>query len=404
MSAALILLPTHDHPLMLPLALRSACDQSIENLRIVVVGDGVGDDTRDCLAPFLHADQRIEFLDLPKAGRTGEPHRDQVVRCTDAPFVTYLGDDDLFAPDHVATMHELLENADLAHPPRVLISVDGAVCCDAIDLGDPAWREIELTGMSLVGLTGLAHTIDAYRRLPYGWRETPAGGYTDQYMIRQFLSQPWCRAIAGEHATMLHFPGSLRTAMTSGQRLEELDTWAQRLTAPGGWARLRTEADRAFRRDAQVHRRSAIDYGDRLHHANLRIIDLERAVQRLETAQDVNAGVLAAANEERDSAHRDRDAARAALIGSRAAFDELVGELDRAGDAERAALDTCAELSTTVASLQDVLAAKSREIDVLTSKADELDALLTTRTMRFRSILIRSRLVRAVFARRHGGR
>jgi hypothetical protein len=352
MSKALVVVPTHNHPLLLPLAVQSARAQSVEELRIVVIGDGVGDDTRDCMAPLMRADDRIDFLDLPKAGRTGERHRDQVVRSTDAAIVTYLCDDDLLAPDHVTTMRALLDDADLAHPLRVFVTLDGAIHCDAIDLGDPAWRALELAGKSLVGLTGLAHTTEAYRRLPYGWRETPEDRHTDQYMIHQFLAQPWCRVAAGEHPTMLNFPAPLRLSMTDQQRQQELETWVQRLGAVDGWARLSTEADASFRRAAQADRRSAMECGDLLHNANLRIVELERAVLRLEH------------------------------------------ELDRVEDAKRVGLETSAELSATIASFQSELQARSRE----------LDALLTTRTMRLRSIVIRSRLARAVFARRHAAR
>lgn len=394
MRAAMVVVPTHAHPLLLPLALQSACAQTVEDTRIVVIGDGVGDETRDCLAPLLNADRRIEFLDLPKAGRTGEPHRHAVVRSTDTVIVTYLSDDDLLAPDHVATMRDLLGAADLAHPPNVLVTLDGAVRCEAVDLGDPGWRELELAGTSLVSLTGLAHTAEAYRRLPYGWRETPQGRYTDQHMIQQFLAQPWCRVVGGARATTLHFPGSYRTSMTSQQRSDELATWAARLATPDGWAGLRAQADISFRRNANADRRSALTCGDGLHRANLRIEDLESTVKRLEHAVNNGAELVAVATLQREAAERACDDAVRSLRVARASLDELTGELDRADEAERTASAMIADLSAAVGSLQDALAAKS----------EELDALVRTRTMRLRSVLIRSPLTRALLARRPGGR
>ena len=50
MTAALVratvLTPTHDHGALLGHSLRSALAQTVENIEVFVVGDGVNDDTR----------------------------------------------------------------------------------------------------------------------------------------------------------------------------------------------------------------------------------------------------------------------------------------------------------------------------------------------------------------------
>ena len=64
MTDASILIPTHRHPALLPFALRSALAQEGVTVEVLVVGDGVEDDTRAALAPFLE-DDRVWSFDNP---------------------------------------------------------------------------------------------------------------------------------------------------------------------------------------------------------------------------------------------------------------------------------------------------------------------------------------------------
>jgi glycosyltransferase involved in cell wall biosynthesis len=47
--AATVLVPTHDHGLTLLRSVRSALRQTVEELEVFVVGDGVPDETRDVI-------------------------------------------------------------------------------------------------------------------------------------------------------------------------------------------------------------------------------------------------------------------------------------------------------------------------------------------------------------------
>jgi glycosyltransferase involved in cell wall biosynthesis len=250
--AALLVIPTHDHAARLPYALRCAQEQTIEDIQIVVIGDGVGDDTRDAIAPVLRNDPRVQFLDRPKAGRTGEPHRHAVVSQTDAPIVGYLGDDDLMAPDHVATMIEALASADVAASIPTNVAPDGTVHWPAIDDREQRWVEAMTRGARGITLTRFTHTAEAYRRLPEGWATTPTGWPTDVYMFLKFATQPWCRVTRPDHITTLKFVSLSRTEMSEDERNAEMKEWAERLSDSAGWDRLRAEAKTAFVRDASM--------------------------------------------------------------------------------------------------------------------------------------------------------
>jgi hypothetical protein len=248
-----VIVPTHDHATLLPLAVASAQAQTVDAIRIVIVGDGVGDDTRAVVAELVRSDERIVFHDLPKAGRTGEPHREPIVRASEAQIVTYLADDDLLFPDHVEHMLGLLDGADLAHSAYGQLDPDGRLHCAAYSLAEAAWRAETLAGRGLVGLTSLSHTVEAYRRLPFGWRATPPGVHTDQYMIRQFLEQEWCRATSTPFLTAVHLPSSGRRGATPEERRRELAALWERAIAADGWANLRAEGWEALRQDASEH-------------------------------------------------------------------------------------------------------------------------------------------------------
>ena len=249
-----IVIPTHDHARLLQFSVRSAQEQSIDDLRIIIVGDGIGDDTRDAVSELMRSDDRIVLHDLPKAGgRTGEAHRNPIVGASTATYVTYLCDDDLFFPDHVETMIELLREADLAVPPETRLLRDGSISRSAWSLGDDSGRRRALDGIGLFSLTGLSHTMEAYRRLPFGWRETPVGLASDQYMIMQFLEQDWCRCALADMTTTVHLPTFDRREMTNDERFLELRRVASSMFDDGGWAEFRHRAAEDLRRQALAY-------------------------------------------------------------------------------------------------------------------------------------------------------
>jgi glycosyltransferase involved in cell wall biosynthesis len=205
MSHATVLIPTHDHAAFLPYALRSALDQQNAEIEVLVVGDGVGDDTREAVEPFL-ADPRVRFFDLPKGERHGERLRHTALQEASGAIVCYLSDDDILLRSHAAEMARLLSYADLAHSAPFHVREGGELHYQPFDLAREEFRALILSGRGGFGLTGTAHTLEAYRRLPQGWRPAPTTIPTDRYMWQQWVSQPWVRGVTGRRPTYLHFP------------------------------------------------------------------------------------------------------------------------------------------------------------------------------------------------------
>jgi hypothetical protein len=260
---ATIVIPTHDHWSTLDLAIASASAQDVQDVEILVVGDGVDDSTRGVALAAAGRDERVRFLDLPKGPHHGEVHRGRAVREARAPVVTYLSDDDLLTPDHVRHVVQLLEDAELVQPLNGWITIDGAFVPYPGDLADPACRRWLLRpDRNSVSLTGTAHTTAAYLALPSGWRTTPRGRWPDHFMWEAFLRQPWVRARTGTEVTALQFPGhhETRRGWSPDQRRVELASWAERLQAPG-W---REEIDRLARRGLQTWAAQAVVVQDSL--------------------------------------------------------------------------------------------------------------------------------------------
>lgn len=197
-----VVIPTHNHPETLSLAVASALQQTFSDLSLVLLGDGVDDDTRTIAREWEAADERVEFLDLPKGARHGEEHRHQLLIDSRCDIVSYCGDDDLLLADHIETMVALLEGRDFVNPLPIVVRDGDELVHLPCDLGDPKMlRWMVESGHNAVSLTGVTHTLDSYRRLPHGWRVTPQGVPTDQYMWQQYLAMPGIRAATGARAT-----------------------------------------------------------------------------------------------------------------------------------------------------------------------------------------------------------
>jgi glycosyltransferase involved in cell wall biosynthesis len=256
-----VIVPTHDHAMTLDLAVRSILDQTCTDVEAIVIGDGVGDDTREVMDLVCAQDDRVRFFDLPKAPSHGEIYRGQAVDASEAEVVCYLCDDDLLLPDHVETMVELLSQADLAQSLNGYIDVNGRWHPYFGDLSVPQCREwLKQPGCNFVSLTGMAHTASAYRRLRHGWRTTPSGVWPDHFMVQQFVAEPWLRAVTSSRVTTLQFPSHGRRKLprwTTEARRKELEEWIARIGEPGGRARFDRVVNSALLAEGSKYRVTA---------------------------------------------------------------------------------------------------------------------------------------------------
>ncbi len=230
--AATVLIPTHEHGSLLTLAARSALKQTVRDLEVLIVGDGVNDATRTAAQELAQEDPRVRFFDLPKGPNRGETLRHQVMQEARGEIVCCLCDDDLYLPGHVESMRELLRDADFAHALPTQLTPDGNLEIFLGHLENPGAIERMQGLWNFIPLSCGAHTLAFYRKLPHGWKTSPPGVWTDLFMWRQFLTAPGCRSVSGWRPTVLHFPTPDRKDWSIERRLEEMQSWFERLDDP----------------------------------------------------------------------------------------------------------------------------------------------------------------------------
>lgn len=229
LTATVIVPTTIDRGPTLTLAVESVLRQTVADLEVFIIGDGVQDITRDAAHALERADRRVRFFDHPKHPRRGEPHRHEALAHARGRIVCYLVDRDLYLPDHVQEMAELLRDADMAHSFLFKVGTAGYWLKTTLDLSDAADRSFLARQRVGIPLGHGAHTLDAYRRLHEGWASTPEGFVTDGYFWSKFARDPAMRCVSGWRPTVLNFPRGTHPGWSTQQRLQELRGWAARI-------------------------------------------------------------------------------------------------------------------------------------------------------------------------------
>lgn len=249
--AATIVVPTHDHGPLVGFAVHSALQQTVGDLEVFVMGDGVTPETRAAIESLRREDSRVRFFDHPKGPRLGEHYRHAALAEARGAIVTYLGDDDLYLPNHVETVRAALAGADFAAAFNLVVPPDGPVRIKpSIDVTrEDAHAHMLAHPDDGIGLSRISHTLAAYRRLPHGWRTTPAGLMTDRYMVAQFFEQPWLRAVNVDAPTVIRFPSRPRADWSLDRRAAETSAMLERLRDPAWRAALAEKVRRRQERD-----------------------------------------------------------------------------------------------------------------------------------------------------------
>lgn len=295
MTRASVLIPTHDHASTLGLSVESALNQTVDDIEILIVGDGVTAEVREVALALQEQDTRVRFLDFPKGPHHGEVHRDTAIQQSAGEIIVYLCDDDLLLPEHVADMSALLQRNELVQSLNGYLDVDGVVQLYTGDLADPVYRE-RLCDLSkeynFVSITGTAHTREFYRRAGQPWETTPAGVFPDRYQWRKMLLAGNPRGETSSRMTTLSFPTHQggRETWTPEARASEVARWAELLRAPGA----QDEIDRRVATSALgslvVMTRYALELQDRVASADRQLSTMRDSRWR-RLARRIRAGI-----------------------------------------------------------------------------------------------------------------
>jgi predicted O-linked N-acetylglucosamine transferase (SPINDLY family)/glycosyltransferase involved in cell wall biosynthesis len=97
-----ILIPTHNRPDYLEIALKSALAQSYENIEIIISDNGDDNLSQERIAPYLKSHPNITYY--RKRGMTAVENFDKCLALCKGEYVNYLMDDDVFHPDKIKRM------------------------------------------------------------------------------------------------------------------------------------------------------------------------------------------------------------------------------------------------------------------------------------------------------------
>ncbi len=236
MPSVLILCPTFDHAETLYASTASVRAQTFQDWELVVIGDGAPERTTAIVSAISAADARIRYEAHPKSARFGEIYRGRVIRESSADVVLQIGDDDLWAPDHIERMLHLLEEADWANEAPLRVAPDGGSEWWPINHGTGAVRSAIVQGIAVsAGPNFVAYRREAYLRLPEGWTCAPPPGPSDAFMWAKFFRLPGLRVASIASTSAIKFPSHVfgREEWDSARRLEELAPWLARISQPG---------------------------------------------------------------------------------------------------------------------------------------------------------------------------
>lgn len=225
---ASILIPSWNGHHTLPDAIDSAVRQTVRDLEIVVVGDGVTPPTRAVIESAVERDARIRFLDLPKAPGRGERNRHEGVLACRSDLIVYLADDDLLLPWHVENLVQAARSAAFVQSLNSYIDSDDRLRLWPTDLADPqrrAWH-LEHPPRNRVSLTGTAHSRALYLDLSPGWVPPPADSWADLTLWQQFFRVPDLRAITVREISALQFPAPLHVGREASEQAERYARWS----------------------------------------------------------------------------------------------------------------------------------------------------------------------------------
>jgi len=227
-----VLVPVHRSPELLRYSLDSVLAQERQDFEVSIVCDGAPEATVEFARAAAKRDARIRAHVHPKGERCGEAWRHQALEGAQGRYVCHLADDDLWFPNHLSEMGQLLEQVEFGNVQQVLVLPNKQIYAELGDLGLKESHELMLGAYNFFGFTQAGYRLETYRRLPVGWSPAPPDLWTDLHMWRKFLALPGIRTGTRIAITSLQFPALHRRDWTLERRIEEMKYWVGFLADP----------------------------------------------------------------------------------------------------------------------------------------------------------------------------
>lgn len=234
---ASILVPTHNKTSQLKTAVLSALSQSIDDIEVLIIGDGVVKESRLVIEELVNTDARVVFLDFPKGPHHGEIYRHEAICLARSNAIFYLCDDDLLLRDHVSDLLSLLEQFDFVQSLNGAVNPNGEISLYPGVLTDSQtleWIMRTDRRYNSVSLTGTAHLRNAYLNAGEYWETTPSNEWPDHHQWRRMLRTGKFSTATSHRMTALQFPSTEheRHLWSNDQRSDEQKRWGTVINSP----------------------------------------------------------------------------------------------------------------------------------------------------------------------------
>lgn len=233
-EATIIIPTTGDRGDLLRYSIASVRAQTVRDIEIHIVGDGVSGNSRDTILALAKEDPRIFFHGFPKHESRGEPYRHEVIRQSRGRNIFYLCDRDLMFPNHIEVVSGLLKNSNFASTTYIDVRKDKSLSINQLVGYYGPGSQIEASKRWVGNLSCVGHSREMYDRLEFGWRTTPAGKPTDIYMWEQFIAHPKCSTFSSPRPTIMYFKRENHSADSFEERAGELGFWSKVISTPQG--------------------------------------------------------------------------------------------------------------------------------------------------------------------------
>jgi glycosyltransferase involved in cell wall biosynthesis len=241
---ATVVIPTFDHGPLLTFAIRSVQYQTVRNIEILVIGNGVTDVTRKLVTTMQNQDDRIVFFDNHAGSGNGEDHRHEALLTAQGYIVCYLADDDLWLPNHIELMANRLRRCEFAASYSAYLPPVNPIANARFllyDLTEPSFVEYFANHYNLLPLSCAGHRLETYLDLEQGWAPPPRRVSSELYMWRKFLTRDGISLGMIYEPTVLHFPAQQRDGSEVEDRFAELRKMWQHISEPSGAYGVQTE-------------------------------------------------------------------------------------------------------------------------------------------------------------------
>ncbi|MEI2701747.1 MAG: glycosyltransferase [Baekduia sp.] len=196
-----VLIASYRWPEALELSLASALAQTERRIEVLVIEDGEDTQSRDVVAAA--ADDRVRWLlnDPPSGGQSG-PNALGIEQAR-APFVAYLGHDDIWHPRHAGALLDVLDRGvDIAHAATLLLDDWDAPHQRAVS-GIEAWTPETFVPPSSIGHVRSGRPIAR-------WTPPAADGRPVDYRFLADCGAAGARIASTGSVTVAKFPAAWR--------------------------------------------------------------------------------------------------------------------------------------------------------------------------------------------------